>query len=203
MKSVAILLSVFALLAGGEVSAQQLYKWVGADGKITYSDTPPPKSARRVETKALGVGTTVDTENLPYEVAQAVKTSPVTLYTTTACTACDTARAFLGKRGVPFSEKTVTTADDVQRLKQAGGDGTLPLLLVGRLKRIGFESAAWSGMLSAAGYPETSKLPRTYTNPKAIAATPPPPPKVTKAVEPPVETVTDTPVERPASGFRF
>ncbi len=164
-------LVVSALLIGGSATAQQLYKWVGADGKVTYSDTPPPRSAKRTETKIIAGGHEA-AESLPYEVAQAVKGSPVTLYTTTACAACDRARSFLTGRGVPFSEKTVTTLEDSERLKRAGGDGTLPLLLIGRSKQIGFESTAWATMLIAAGYPEISKLPPGYRNAPAMAAAP-------------------------------
>ena len=42
----------------------ELYKWVGPDGKISYSDTPPPSVAKQVEAKPIatvggagGVGT--------------------------------------------------------------------------------------------------------------------------------------------------
>ncbi|WP_206047114.1 DUF4124 domain-containing protein, partial [Noviherbaspirillum denitrificans] len=62
----------------------QLYKWVGPDGKVTYSDAPPPSTATRVETKAVSIGG-VSTADLPYEVAEAVKAHPVTLYTTKDC----------------------------------------------------------------------------------------------------------------------
>lgn len=165
------ILAVAALLIVGSATAQQLYKWIGADGKVTYSDTPPPRSAKRAETKNISSGGTT-AENLPYEVAQAVKSSPVVLYTTTACGACDRARSFLTTRGVPFSEKTVTTPEDSDRLKRAGGDSTLPLLLVGRTRQIGFESSTWGATLSAAGYPETSKLAPDYRNAPAVAAAP-------------------------------
>ncbi|HEV2609413.1 MAG TPA: DUF4124 domain-containing protein, partial [Noviherbaspirillum sp.] len=45
----------------------QLYKSVGPDGKITYSDTPPAKAAK-VETKPIGTGGP-STSGLPFELA--------------------------------------------------------------------------------------------------------------------------------------
>ena len=42
------------LLAAASASAQ--YKSIGPDGRVTYSDQPPPKTARVVEQKKLGGG---------------------------------------------------------------------------------------------------------------------------------------------------
>jgi glutaredoxin len=172
MRPVRLMTSICLLLAAASAHAE-LYKWVGPEGKITYSDTPPPASAKQVETKALVAGG-VDTTNLPYELAQAVKTSPVTLYTTANCIPCDDGRKLLGTRGIPFSEKTVATNEDIAHLKRAGGSGQLPLLTVGRSKQQGFEPGAWNSALTAAGYPQTSKLPGDYHNPPAQAAAPKP-----------------------------
>ena len=171
IQTVLPLLTLAALTVNLDAHAQQMYKSIGADGRVTYSDTPPPRSAKRVETKVIG-GSEVATDNLPYELAQAVKKNPVTLYTTSACPACDSARTFLSGRGVPYAEKTVTTAEDAERLKRVGGSSTLPFVLVGRSKQVGFETAAWGTMLSAAGYPENGKLPRGYRNAAVTAAAP-------------------------------
>lgn len=168
MKRVLQACSVLLLLCAASAHAQ-LYKWVGPDGKVTYSDTPPPKSAARVETKS-SASATADTTGLPYEVAQAVKNHPVTLYTTDDCSACNEGRTLLSGRGVPFVEKTVTSNEDAAELRKAGGDGKLPFLTIGRSKERNFDPSAWNAALTAAGYPETSKLPKTYRNPKVVAA---------------------------------
>jgi glutaredoxin len=152
----------------------QLYKWVGPDGKVTYSDTPPSGIAKQVETKSMGGGG-VNTGDLPYELQQAVRSSPVTLYTTNNCIPCDEGRKLLSNRGVPFAEKTVNSNDDtVQFRKVAGNELSLPVLMVGRQKQRGFEPSAWNSALSAAGYPESSKLPKSYHNPAAEPAAPKP-----------------------------
>jgi len=147
----------------------QLYKWVGPDGKVSYSDTPPPPSAKRLETKSLSSGET-DTSGFPYELTTAVKNHPVTLYTTSNCIPCEDGRKLLNERGIPFSEKTVITNNDIAALKKISGDGQLPLLAVGRSTERGFEATMWNTALTAAGYPETSKLPKNYRNQPAEAA---------------------------------
>lgn len=170
MKSTAAVF-ILALLAAGAAHAQ-LYKWVGPDGKITYSDVPPPKTAAQVEQKNIRAAAGVDTAGLPYELAQAANNHPVTLYSGDKCAPCDDGRAYLKQRGIPFSEKTVTTSDDLDRLKQATGESRLPVVTVGRNKQAGYEAGAWGAALTAAGYPQTSRLPKTWRQPAPQAAAP-------------------------------
>jgi glutaredoxin len=171
-------LSFLFLLACTAGAHAQLYKSVGPDGKVTYSDTPPA-SAKRVETKSIASGSAGGV-NLPYELAESVKNNPVTLYTSDKCAPCDDGRKLLTARGIPFAEKTISSNEDIARLKQAGGNTQLPLLLVGRNKQQGFEPGGWGSALTAAGYPETSKLPGNYRNPQAEAAAPAPKPLAAK-----------------------
>lgn len=163
------LLLLLSLLLSATAHAQ-LYKSVGPDGKITYSDAPPAK-AGKVQEKSLPAAATTATQ-FPYELADAARKHPVTLYTATNCAACDSGRNALNARGVPFTEKTVQTEEDVARLKAAGGDLELPLLTVGSQRKIGYESDTWTKMLTTAGYPVNSQLPRTYRNPAPQPAAP-------------------------------
>lgn len=204
MKFYILVIASFAALACASAEAQQMYKWIGKDGKINYADTPPPAWAKQTEIKSSVSSTSAnDFGNLPYDVAQAVKNNPVSLYTSADCAPCDNGRTMLKARGIPFAEKLVKTAEDGQRLKQAGGTDSLPLLLVGRSKQSGFEAAGWTTLLTAAGYPETSRLPANYRNPTAQPAAP----KIVKETPPPKKipdpAPAPTPASAPASGFRF
>jgi glutaredoxin len=197
------------LLAAGAAHAQ-LYRWVGPDGKVTYSDTPPPSSAREVETKNVDAGSAPSTGGLPYELAQAVKAHPVTLYTTRQCAPCDDARTMLKTRGIPYTEKTVNTSADIARLKQAGGDQQLPFLTVGARKQKGFQSNEWDAALNAAGYPQSNQLPSGYRNPPPEAAAPKAKPAApqapaTAAERPSTDALPDTPppAGNAPPGFRF
>ena len=100
---------------------------------------------------------------------QASTKYPVTLYTADQCAPCDDARNFLRTRGVPFTEKTVNSDDDIAAFRQQSPDGTAPVVTVGNRKSVGFSQAALAGLLDSAGYPATSTLPRDYQN---VAATP-------------------------------
>jgi hypothetical protein len=165
-------LAGLALLACASTASAQMYKWKDAKGVTHYTDTPPPANA--VPLKAFS--TAASQPALPAELAAAVQSRPVTLYTTANCAGCDQGRTLLQTRGIPYTEKTVNSVDDHAALKRAGSAGQLPLLLVGRGKQIGFEAETWTTLLSEAGYPAQAMLPAGYGNPAPAAAAPPPAP---------------------------
>jgi glutaredoxin len=162
------------LLAGAAGVQAQIYKWVDPQGVTQYSDTPPPKSAARIELKSFSSGGSA--VQLPFELAEAARNHPVTLYTTGQCNACDDGRAMLQARGIPYAEKTVASASDQAVLKQAGSDGQLPLLLVGRNRLVGYEAGAWNLALDHASYPAKRVLPSSYRYAPGTPAAPPKPP---------------------------
>jgi len=158
-------LTAALLLAAGTAQAQ-LYRSVGADGKVTYSDKPPDNAAQ--SRLAAGAGDANNSGSaLPYQLNQTAQRYPVTLYTAKDCAPCDQGRNLLAGRGIPFSEKTINTNDDIAALKRLGGDGNLPMLTIGGQRLAGFTDSEWSQYLDAAGYPKTSQLPGSYQRPAA------------------------------------
>ena len=188
-----LILSVICLAAHAQV-----YKWVDADGKVTYSDVPPPKSAVKVEAKSFSDSAASNVQ-LPFELAEAVKNMPVTLYTTSKCPPCDEGRSFLKQSHIPFSEKTVTTEADFQKLSSITDGNQFPLLTVGRTKLKGYLYSDWHSTLSQAGYPDTNMLPSDYQYPAPQPAAP----SVTNAADTPKPaSQTDLP-QRDPNGFQF
>ena len=181
--------------------AQQVFRSVGPDGKVTFSDQAPPvaKSA----TIGTGTGTANSNANaapatavagLPYEMRQLAGKYPVTLYTSYNCQPCNSGRALLTGRGIPFTEKTITTAEDNQALQRLSGVASLPFLTLGSQQIKGFSDAEWTQYLDAAGYPASSRLPASYRAPPAtpLVALAPAPGTATKAAD-----TTDEPAARP------
>jgi glutaredoxin len=164
-----ILLVACGLAVATSAAAQ--YKSIGPDGRVTYSDQPPPPSSRVVTTKKLNDNTPVSTP-LPFGLQQAASKYPVTIYTGERCAPCEDARAYLRSRGVPFSEKTVTSDDDIALFKQQSPDGVAPVVVVGSRKAVGFSQAGLSALLDTAGYPATSILPSEYQNPMPTPLSP-------------------------------
>jgi glutaredoxin len=193
------LVSLGLLLVTGVAQAQ--YKVVGPDGKITYTDRPP------VGTKAQAVGSgsgggAVPTGNLPYELQQVVTRFPVTLYASSDCAPCDSGRALLKQRGVPFVERTVSTPEDSAAFKRIEGVTDLPVLRIGGQQLKGFEADEWNGYLSTAGYPAQSKLPSSYSYPAPSPLSPKA--AATDTRQPAATSPAPTPSTGSApSGFRF
>ena len=159
-------------------TAQQVYRIVGPDGKVTFSDQPPV-DARGKRASTLGQDSATDRPSanpaLPYELRNVVARYPATLYTGKECGPCNAARDYLNRRGVPFTEKTITSPADIAALKALGDDGSLPFATVGQQQLKGFSELEWGQYLNAAGYPATSQLPAGYRNPQAtplVALTP-------------------------------
>ncbi len=154
-----------ALMGAGLVSAQTVYRIIGPDGKVTFSDKPPA-SAEQGKVQATGVGAAAVAagSTLPTELRQATAKFPVTLYTAPDCGPCASGRNLLTTRGIPFNERTVTTAEDLASLQRISGQGSLPFLTIGTQKIPGFSGEEWTQYLDAAGYPKSSQLPAGYRN---------------------------------------
>ena len=166
-RTVAFLLCSTAIFcAASGVQAQTIYRIVGADGKVTFSDKPPA-SADQGKISGTGVGASgaASASALPFELRQVANKYPVTLYSAPKCVSCDTGRALLTARGIPFNERTVTTPEDGDYLQRLSGETSLPLLSIGSQRIKGFIEPEWTQYLDAAGYPKTSVLTATYKNP--------------------------------------
>lgn len=155
MSKLSLLLIGFAIAATPAVA--ELYKWIGADGKINYSDTPPPADAKKVEKKRLTDRVT-EGDGLNFATRNAMKKYPAVLFATDCGAPCDQGRALLAKRGVPFTEKNPEkNLADGKELKKLTGALEVPDLQVGKDTPIkGFNEAAWNAALDAAGYPKNA-----------------------------------------------
>lgn len=184
--------------------AWALYKVVGPDGKVTYTDRP---STDRPSQTIKANGASSSTGSLPLELRQVASKYPVTLYSSRDCSPCDQGRSLLQRRGIPYTEKSIETREDISALKRLEGVGQVPVIRIGQQQVQGFEERDWTAYLDAAGYPKQSVLPRGYA---WQSATP-----LVQAVEAPVrakpippmkrETPIVPPVGQPEipPGFRF
>jgi len=203
-----------ALALWGAVANAQVYRIVGPDGRVTFSDRPPP-DAKATPAPSLAIPSTAGgaagSVALPLELRTVASRFPVTLYTGIQCGACAQARDFLTNRGVPFTERTVSTNEDAQALgRLVGGAPRVPFATIGAQHVLGFSDSEWSAYLDAAGYPKTSQLPRGYRNPppaplvavqapaSRAAATPDP-----EAQQPQPQTAPSDPEPSNPAGIRF
>lgn len=155
------------MLAAGHLYAQQVYKSVDKNGRVTYSEVPPlPGSGDKL------TGDSAANVALPYALQQVVSRYPVTLYITADCGPCINARLMLTQRGVPFTERTVNSDEDITAYKKLNSENNFPLATIAAQQLKGYEETEWAKYLDAAGYPKSSTLPRNYRNAEATSLTP-------------------------------
>ena len=150
----ALSLLVFALAAQA-----QLYRWTDGSGKVHYTDTQPPASAKNVEKKgpARAGGAEAAAAQQSYAMQQAVKNFPVTIYTSKDCgDPCKKGLDYLKKRGVPFTEKAVAKQDEIDELVKLAGAPRVPVMVVGVSVQKDYEEQSWNEALDTAGYPKAA-----------------------------------------------
>lgn len=169
----------FLILMGFACAAQaQLYRWVDEKGSVHYTDHPPPASAKKVEEKKF-IDNVIQTDKLPYASQLAVKNFPVTLYTGDCGAACISAKAYLAKRGIPFTERLPgKNPADLEQFKKHSKENFIPVLQIGKSTTVkGFNENEWASALDQAGYPKNNPLtPSQQPKPSAADKTPTPAP---------------------------
>ncbi len=167
-----------------------VYRYTDPDGKVVYSDRPPPANAKGVQTKRLG-GNFIETSEPSIAAQQASEKFPVTLFTFDCGEVCQNAESLLNKRGVPFTLVNVQSDEQgMARMQALTSDDKAPTLAVGdQLVIKGYNEARWQSTLDTAGYPKT---PASRRAPPAsrlaeTAAAPPVPvaPDGTRSLAPP------------------
>ena len=125
-----------------------------------------------VQKKVAG-GTVDDSDALLFELAQAVKNNPVTLYSADKCIPCDDGRKMLKGTRHPLQREN---RQEQRRYCRATQDAPMKTscryLTISKDKQSGFASSNWGSALTAAGYPETSRLPKNYHNAAPVAVAP-------------------------------
>src|SRR5688500_10488206 len=169
------IICVAAALAAVAAHAQStVYRWVDKDGKVQFSDSPPPADAKSATAKRMGGGGE-DAGQVPFATQIAARRHPVTMYVSDDCgDYCAQGRALLSKRGIPFSEKNPQrNPADAEALKAAIGALEVPVLMVGTNVVKGYGEESWQAALDQAGYART----RLPGQPAAPASPPPPSPR--------------------------
>jgi glutaredoxin len=144
-----------ALVLSATAGAQSVYRWVDANGRVQYSDQPPPPNAKDVQQRNVG-GSSIQNNEMSLEAADAQKKNPVTLYVSECGEACDGAKAYLNKRGIPHTVVDPTRSLELnKKFKEETGGSVVPVIKVGERRLSGWSESSWAAALDAAGYPKT------------------------------------------------
>lgn len=175
----------FAAAAASPASAQSVYRYVDPDGRVVYSDRPPPPNVKSVQTKRLGANY-VETSEPSITAQMAAERFPATLFTFECGEVCQNAEGLLNRRGVPFT--TVDVQKDEQglvRLKTLTGEENAPVLTLGdKIVVKGYSESRWQAALDEAGYPKAPAQRRSQAVGRAEAAPAAPVPQGSRVVTP-------------------
>jgi glutaredoxin len=151
----------FAVAVAEAQAATTLYKSIGPDGKITYSDQPLAQ-ARDTKTLTFASAPTspLSAETLAYidqlqksanarAAAPAAVSTPV-LYSASWCGYCKQAKAYLTRKQVAYSEVDIDIKDGLAAYARAGGGGGkgVPLLVANGKSMFGFSAAGYDTLLA-------------------------------------------------------
>ncbi len=155
---------VLSLTLASTANAQAVYRWVDADGRVQYSDTPPPTGTKGVQEKNVS-GSSIQNNELSLVAQDAQKKNPVTVYVSECGESCDAAKAYLGKRGIPHTVVDPTRTIELnKKFKEETGGTVVPVIKIGEKRLSGWSESAWSSALDAAGYPKTPP----FSKPKPV-----------------------------------
>ncbi len=150
------------LLAPALTQADTVYKSIGADGKVTYSDKPPG---------AGNVEKTLNFSNLPStplpesviryrdelqksmqkrlsETGKRRDTSEPTLFMAQWCGYCRQAKAYLAQKSIRYQEYDIDTSDGMRAFAESGSGRGVPVLVWNDKKVQGFSRSAYDTLFS-------------------------------------------------------
>jgi len=108
-----VLALLWVLVAGVPMDSRaEIYKWVDADGRIQFSDQPPPqRDSEEIRLPQLntyqGVSVEPQGETTGNAPARGTKTKKVVMYSASWCGVCTRARTFFKAEGIPFQEFSI------------------------------------------------------------------------------------------------
>jgi len=158
----ALVLAVFAL-ASAAIQADTVYRSVGPDGKVTYSQRPPadgkidktlvyqnlpssplPESTLRYRAELM--------KSMNRKIAEGVKpyrAQPV-FFMAQWCGYCKQAKSYLAEKGISYREYDIDTADGMRAFVEAGETRSVPVMFANSQRVQGFRRSAYDALFARA-----------------------------------------------------
>jgi glutaredoxin len=132
------------VLASCQAGAQQIHRWIDADGRIRYTSEKPP-----------GVQSTVVQPRIsaaPDRPTAAPARPEVVMYATDWCPYCKQARQYFARQGIAYREVDIEKSPAGRaEYNRLGGRG-VPLIMVGAQRMQGYREESLARLLKSAGY---------------------------------------------------
>ena len=136
LKQSAVGICLVLMLLSTQGSAQ-LYKWVDANGKVHYGDSPPEDARLQNINGELSSFTNVSVEAFTGSTAF-TSDRKVVMFSTEWCGYCRKARRHFRKHNIAFVERDIEKSEKAARaFKELNGKG-VPVILIGEKRMNGF-----------------------------------------------------------------
>jgi glutaredoxin len=140
---------MFFVLGFGPAGHAEVYKLIGPDGKVTYTDS---HSEGGNSTKVEVVK--IDSYAGPAEVSSVgdlAASRKVTIFTTEWCGVCRKAKSYMAGHGIAYDELDIEKSQFARTEFDQLGGRAVPVILIGKEKMTGFSPAKFEAMLIDAG----------------------------------------------------
>lgn len=127
-------------------SHADIFRWVDEQGRIHFTDKPPPQAESQSVRLRINSFTSPSIEPFQFDeslISKRVVTPDVIMYSTSWCGYCKQARRYFNQKQIAFTEYDVEKTDKgKQDFKRLGGKG-VPVILVGDRRLNGFSKRAF------------------------------------------------------------
>lgn len=140
---------MFFVLGFVPVGNAEVYKLIGPDGKVMYTDSRANNgNSTKIETVEI------DSYAGPAEVSpvgDSAASQKVTIFTTEWCGVCRKAKAYMASHGIAFEELDIEKSRFAREKFDRLGGRAVPVILIGKERMTGFSPARFEAMLIDAG----------------------------------------------------
>lgn len=136
---------IIAVAIVGSSQAAKLYKWVDANGNVSYQDSPPPKDAKVLEESEL------KRSNAPSSQSQS-DLPPIVVYTVDNCDACDVLLLRLKQLEIPHQQASLLNKEVQAEILSNNDAITAPALKIGEQYLNNITESELLSSLRDAGY---------------------------------------------------
>ena len=151
------------LLAATSAQAETLYKVIGTDGRVTYTDRLPADAKSATALKFADAPVTSLPESVLKNQAEFAKgmqnqpaqakiidpSGPTTLFSASWCGYCTQAKVYLRTKGIAFRELDIDTPAGGRAYFEAGGQRGVPLIMADGKRLSGFSTGAYDHFFAA------------------------------------------------------
>ena len=137
---IVLLMGLAVISSSNAAQTAKVYKWVDAQGKVSYQGSPPPEHAKVIKESTI---------NLSRKGKDIV---PVVVYTLDNCDSCEMLLLRLQQLHIPYQEYSILDKTVQANILAANDAIVAPTLLLGNNYIVKFDEPGLIQALQAAGY---------------------------------------------------